>query len=162
MPGKPLLSGVASMQRTSPLPKQALPLHAAKRPAMCHFDGHSYEDLCKQGVLLFSLLPRQSRVSLRFQPRREELAGSNWANLGPSPPSSCMGTLRCRLPSLVLLLTLLLGACIAAKDYYDLLSVPKGASESQIKRAYRKLALQYHPVSPSPLIDTVWHHFAAF
>ena len=64
-----------------------------------------------------------------------------------------MGTLRSRLTSLLLLLTLLLGACIAAKDYYDLLSVPKGASESQIKRAYRKLALQFHPVSPSPQAD---------
>lgn len=27
------------------------------------------------------------------------------------------------------------------------LQVPKGASEAQLKRAYRKLALQYHPVS---------------
>ncbi|CAO2818747.1 unnamed protein product [Amaranthus hypochondriacus] len=34
---------------------------------------------------------------------------------------------------------------IAAKNYYDILQVPKGASEDQIKRAYRKLALKYHP-----------------
>ncbi|XP_021770124.1 dnaJ protein ERDJ3B-like [Chenopodium quinoa] len=34
---------------------------------------------------------------------------------------------------------------IAAKSYYDVLQVPKGASEDQIKRAYRKLALKYHP-----------------
>ncbi|KAL2934833.1 DnaJ protein ERDJ3B [Bienertia sinuspersici] len=34
---------------------------------------------------------------------------------------------------------------IAAKTYYDVLQVPKGASEDQIKRAYRKLALKYHP-----------------
>nr|GMD12110.1 DnaJ protein ERDJ3B-like [Ipomoea batatas] len=34
---------------------------------------------------------------------------------------------------------------IAAKSYYDILQVPKGASEDQIKRAYRKLALKYHP-----------------
>ncbi|RRT57146.1 hypothetical protein B296_00046427 [Ensete ventricosum] len=31
------------------------------------------------------------------------------------------------------------------KSYYDVLQVPKGASEDQIKRAYRKLALKYHP-----------------
>jgi len=31
------------------------------------------------------------------------------------------------------------------KDYYDVLKVSKGASDAQLKRAYRKLALQYHP-----------------
>ena len=31
------------------------------------------------------------------------------------------------------------------KSYYDVLQVPKGASEDQIKRSYRKLALKYHP-----------------
>lgn len=31
------------------------------------------------------------------------------------------------------------------KSYYDVLQVPRGASEDQIKRAYRKLALKYHP-----------------
>uniref|UniRef100_A0A2P2KEL5 J domain-containing protein n=1 Tax=Rhizophora mucronata TaxID=61149 RepID=A0A2P2KEL5_RHIMU len=34
---------------------------------------------------------------------------------------------------------------IAAKSYYDVLQVPRGASDEQIKRAYRKLALKYHP-----------------
>lgn len=36
------------------------------------------------------------------------------------------------------------------KDFYDVLNVSKGASDSQLKRAYRKLALQYHPVSRQP------------
>ena len=33
----------------------------------------------------------------------------------------------------------------AKRDYYEVLGVPKGASMDQIKQAYRKLALQYHP-----------------
>jgi curved DNA-binding protein len=31
------------------------------------------------------------------------------------------------------------------KDYYKILNVERNASEDEIKRAYRKLALQYHP-----------------
>jgi curved DNA-binding protein len=31
------------------------------------------------------------------------------------------------------------------KDYYQILGVPKNADEKEIKRAYRKLARQYHP-----------------
>ena len=32
-----------------------------------------------------------------------------------------------------------------AKDYYGILGVPKSATDGEIKKAYRKLAMQYHP-----------------
>ena len=34
---------------------------------------------------------------------------------------------------------------MAKRDYYEVLGVGRNADEKEIKRAYRKLAKQYHP-----------------
>jgi len=34
---------------------------------------------------------------------------------------------------------------VAKRDYYEILGIPKNASKADIKKAYRKLAMKYHP-----------------
>jgi molecular chaperone DnaJ len=34
---------------------------------------------------------------------------------------------------------------MAKRDYYEVLEVPRGANQDEIKKAYRKAALKYHP-----------------
>jgi molecular chaperone DnaJ len=34
---------------------------------------------------------------------------------------------------------------MAKRDYYDILGVTKGATEQEIKKAYRKVAIKFHP-----------------
>ena len=34
---------------------------------------------------------------------------------------------------------------VSKKDYYEILGVTKGASDEEIKKAFRKLAQKYHP-----------------
>lgn len=50
-----------------------------------------------------------------------------------------------RMPLIIPNVLLLYLVICCRKSYYDILQVPKGASDDQIKRAYRKLALKYHP-----------------
>jgi len=51
----------------------------------------------------------------------------------------------------IFLLLSCLAAALAGKDYYKILSVSKSATAAEIKRAYRKLSLKYHPdKNPAP------------
>ncbi|HEY0029833.1 MAG TPA: DnaJ domain-containing protein, partial [Bacteroidia bacterium] len=34
---------------------------------------------------------------------------------------------------------------MSKRDYYDILEIPKGAAADEIKKAYRKMAIKYHP-----------------
>ena len=34
---------------------------------------------------------------------------------------------------------------MAKQDYYETLDLSRGAGEADLKKAYRKLAMQYHP-----------------
>ena len=44
-------------------------------------------------------------------------------------------------------------------SYYDTLQIPKGASEVEIKKAYRKLAMKWHPGSKKQqLYEWQQHH----
>ena len=44
-----------------------------------------------------------------------------------------------------LLLLIFIVCCLCEENYYKILGVKKTASEKDIKRAFKKLALKYHP-----------------
>ena len=45
----------------------------------------------------------------------------------------------------VLWAALLLAEAVLAKDYYKVLGLSRDASETEVKKAFRQLARQYHP-----------------
>jgi preprotein translocase subunit Sec63 len=57
-----------------------------------------------------------------------------------------------RYAALLLLFALLSSRLQAAKDHYDVLGIKSTASAKQIKKAFHKLALQYHPDKVSKLL----------
>lgn len=41
------------------------------------------------------------------------------------------------------------------RDYYQVLEVARNAEEKDIKKAFRKLAMKYHPVSSVPIGELI-------
>ena len=46
---------------------------------------------------------------------------------------------------IILVLLLVISSVMAGEDYYKLMGLKRDASEEQIKKAFKKLAINYHP-----------------
>lgn len=49
------------------------------------------------------------------------------------------------MKSITLLLVLIIVLSSAAEDYYKILGIKKTATEDEIKKAFKKLSIKYHP-----------------
>jgi preprotein translocase subunit Sec63 len=50
-----------------------------------------------------------------------------------------------KFKALVILGVALLASIARASNFYELLGIPRESNEGEIKRAFRKLSLKYHP-----------------
>ena len=75
--------------------------------------------------------------------------GRSLAEQGDAPLRDLPAPERARAQALALatlaLLLLLVIVAAKARDYYEVLGVSRSASDREIKRSFRKLALKYHP-----------------
>jgi len=44
---------------------------------------------------------------------------------------------------------------VHSEDYYEVLGIAKGANEAEIKKAYRKLAVRWHPVTLTSVLTSI-------
>uniref|UniRef100_A0A8C9V7W9 DnaJ homolog subfamily B member 9 n=1 Tax=Scleropages formosus TaxID=113540 RepID=A0A8C9V7W9_SCLFO len=63
--------------------------------------------------------------------------------------------------SLAFVCIVVLRMAVAADDYYDVLGVPRSASNLQVKKAFHKLAMKYHPDrNSSPDAEAIFRKIA--
>jgi preprotein translocase subunit Sec63 len=74
---------------------------------------------------------------------------SNYTYNSSKPQSTPKTQIRVRSLSnkvyLFLICLLILPMTVSARDFYKILDIKKNASPSDIKKAYRKMSLKYHP-----------------
>lgn len=63
---------------------------------------------------------------------------------------------------LIVLFNFFARAC-AGRDFYDILGIPREADSAMIKRAFRKLAVKYHPgMSPEGVTQLIYQSINCF